>query len=164
MLVRLVLLTAVLTRSALAWPTASTTARSTTCSIAGQDGQAMHTHGGSEASVGTANFTITCTASTALTVEKIEFLTGASCDAPPARVSAEPKLGGIFIDGMKESALEVQIPPGAPVSVGVGFTPVGAYYTWCDRFAFRVRFRAGGEVVTATSELNVTREEPYREP
>lgn len=51
-----------------------------------------------------------------------------------------------------------------PDGADVSFASVNAYYTWCDRFAFRVRFKAGAEILTAVAELNVTREEPYREP
>ncbi len=149
---------------ALAWPTASTTSASTTCSITGVDGAAHHVHGGAEASVGHARFTAKCSAPTVLTVEKVGFLTGHSCEVPPTKVSAEPKFGGILVDGMTESALLVTVPTPGPAQMTVSFTPVNAYYTWCDRFAFRVRFNAGEERLTVVSELNVMREEPLPEP
>lgn len=152
-----------LVSTALAWPTASTSAVGVGCTVVGQDGEARHTHGGAEASVGYSSFKVNCTAATELLVDKVELLQGRSCELPPDKVASEQKVGGLYVDGMKESALKITIPAGTPTVVGVSFTPVRVYYTWCDRFAFRVGFRAGGEALTAVSELNVTREEPYRE-
>ena len=157
------MLFALLAAPALGWTTASTTITAPGWNIAGQDGSALHTHGGSPAQLGSARFRVMWQgpASARLTVTRIEYLTGHDCEAAPATPHGEPTLGGLFVDGMKESARELTLESGKAVDVTVGFTPVEAYYSWCDRFAFRVTFIAGAVSLTATAETNVTREEPY---
>lgn len=146
-----------------AWDSASTTAKGAVCTVAGVDGTARHTHGGEPAHLGTARFTVSCASATTLGVEHIEFLMGGDCAALPSRVASAPKVGGLMVEGMKASALTVTIPAGKPTALDVSFPAVDAYYVHCDRFAFRVSFRAGGELLVATAETNVEREEPLRE-
>jgi hypothetical protein len=147
-----------------AWESASTVATVGAVTVAGRDGHAMHTHGGPAARVGDAQFRVTVAgeAPVTLTVTRIEALTGHSCDAPPAEVTSYPTFGGLFPEdgSATESATSLVVRPGT-LDVTVGFTAVEAYYSWCDRFAFRVTFDVGGAPLVAVAETNVTRVEPY---
>jgi hypothetical protein len=136
--------------------------------IRGQIGHAIHTHGGPPAQLGHVRFVFENHGRQALrvAVSDIEFLRGDhDCEKPPQRVVAHPKSGGILLeDGkMRDSAPQVDLPAGATLSGTVGFVAVPAYYTYCDRFAFRVFFRVGpgGKTrVGVISEVEVSREEP----
>lgn len=121
---------------------------------------AIHEHGGAPASLDTARFTVRNRGTTpvSLAVRAIAFLTGSSCDTPPATVQSRPTVVGIEIGGAPSSA-RVSIPPGAAPLV-VRFSPVHAYYTYCNRFAFRVTFDAGGDAITVTAETTVSRIDP----
>ena len=83
---------------------------------------------------------------------------------PLSRLSSKSTAAndGILLDNgkMRESAREVEIAPGARVSATVGFAAVPVYYTYYDRFAFRVIFQVGKARIGVVSEVNVTREEP----
>lgn len=142
---------------------ASTTAVAGAWTVAGVDGSARHLHAGPPARLGGATFRVTFAGEgpAPLTVTGIEFLSGDSCDTPPAEVRSRPRFGGLFpLDGsLRESVPVLTVAPGT-VEVDVGFESVEAYYTWCDRFAFRVRFDAGGQPLAAVAETVVTRVEP----
>jgi hypothetical protein len=142
---------------------ASTTASVGPLTVTGLDGHARHTHGGPPARLGHARFRVTRTGlgRGRLTVQRIEFLTGHSCEAPPAEVSGTPRFGGLLPEdgSLAESVLSLGVGPGT-VDVMVGFEAVEAYYSWCDRFAFRVTFDADGEPLTVVAETQVTRVEP----
>lgn len=135
--------------------------------IRGVDGHASHTHGGPPAQLGHVGFVFENRGRQAqrVTVRDIEFLRGSgSCDQAPQQVVSHPKSGGILLDDgtMRESAPQVEIAPGATVAGTVGFVAVPAYYTWCDRFAFRVVFQIGKTRIGVVSEVHVTRREPLR--
>lgn len=153
-----------------AWNTVSTTAAADGWVITGQDGTAMCTHGGEPAHLGEATFLVarqgdaTPPSAGALTVTRIEYLTGDACEPPPSSVHSEPVFAGLFVRGMSESARSVTVAPGNPIRVEVGFPAVDAYYVHCDRFAFRVTFQAGPHTLTAVAETNVTRVEPLLRP
>lgn len=134
--------------------------------IAGQDVVAFHTHGGPPARLGEARFRVLWQGPDpgALTVNRVEYLTGHDCQAPPTEVRSEPTFGGLYVEGMKQSARDLTVKGGTPLVVTVGFSEVDAYYTWCDRFAFRVTFRVGTATLSAIAETNVTREERSPEP
>lgn len=133
--------------------------------IRGVSGHAIHTHGGAPAQIGHVRFVFENHGKEAqrVTVTAVEFLRGDhDCDHPPQKVVSHPKLGGILLhDGkMTQSAPHAAIAPGATVEATVGFAAVPAYYTYCDRFAFRVFFQVGKTKIGVVSEVNVTREEP----
>lgn len=144
---------------------ASTTETVDAWTIAGLDSSARHAHGGPPAQLGHARFRVTYTggAPAPLSVTRIELLTGRSCDAPPADVRSMPAFGGLFPeDGSRtESVDTLTVAPGT-VDVIVGFERVEAYLSWCDRFAFRVTFSAGGSELVAVAETVVTRVTPLR--
>ena len=148
-------------------PTANTEATSSSghVHVVGIDDYAGHMHGGPAAWVGGATFEFTVAegSEVEMTVTRIEFLTGRSCENPPSEVSSEPSFGGLWADqlGMTESALALTLPSGL-TEVSVGFAAVEAYYVYCDRFAFRVTFDVDGEELVAVSETLVTRREPLR--
>jgi len=152
--------------AALAWTPANTSVNSTDghLRISGQTGNARHTHGGKAAQLGEARFRVQHDrkAPITLSVNKIVFLRGHSCDKPPTDPVSEPAFGGILLEGAVESKQTVSIPPGKEVSLNIGFQPVEAYYTHCDRFAFAVTFQAGDEALDVLAETNVMRMEPYR--
>ena len=133
--------------------------------IRGLSGHAFHTHGGASAQVGHVRVVFENRGRTAqrVTVSDIEFLRGShDCEHAPQKVASHPRPGGILLDDgkMKESARQVEIAPGATVTATVGFAAVPVYYTYCDRFAFRVFFQVGKARIGVVSEVNVTREEP----
>ncbi len=154
---------------ALAWTPANTTARSAdgAVSVEGLTGSARHTHGGEAARLGYARFRVTSTAEEPrpLTVTKVVFLRGHDCERAPTEVVSTPAFGGIFPDdgSLDHSVRTWPVPPGTSTEIHVGFEAVQAYYTWCDRFVFRVHFDASGEALVASAETNVTRVEPLRE-
>ncbi len=151
---------------AFAWSTASSTTAGSGWEIAGQDGVAFHTHGGAPARLGQARFRVLWQGPGpgVLTVTGVEYLTGHGCDAAPSQVHSAPTFGGLFVEGMPQSARELTLEAGKPQVVTVGFPAVDAYYTWCDRFAFRVTFRAGEASLSAVAETNVTRESELPKP
>jgi hypothetical protein len=137
--------------------------------IRGLDGSAMHTHGGAPARLGGATFQVTNQSCRSRTIqaETVEHLYGRSCTEAPAQVRARPRSAGLLVDdgSQTESRPSVTVAPGADVAVSLGFSPsVQAYYTFCDRFAFRVRFRVDGDPLVVVAETIVTREEPLRSP
>ncbi|MFT5585237.1 MAG: hypothetical protein ACI9VR_002825, partial [Cognaticolwellia sp.] len=87
------------------------------------------------------------------------FLTGSDCKAAPETVSGEPGVVGLSLGEGQSPAKVVQVPKGKH-DLKVYFAHVPAYYTHCDRFAFRVSFESGGESVVVVSETHVGREEP----
>jgi len=97
-------------------------------------------------------------------------LTGVhDCDHPPTTVSARPEPAGLLISDsdQRESTRRVMIPPGATVTVDLGFGPAAlAYENSCDRFAFRVTFVVEGELapLTVVAETKVTRVWPREGP
>lgn len=146
---------------ALAWTTASTTAAVGACRITGEDSHAIHTHGGPSAVLRSARFTATCDVQTTLSVVDVTFVRGHSCDALPSDVASRPAVEGLTVGG--KTAPTVVIPAGVTTSVSVQFSPVEAYYTYCNRFAFQATWRAGAAQGVVTAETQVSREEPYRE-
>lgn len=133
--------------------------------IRGISGHAFHTHGGAPAQVGHVRVGFENRGRTAqrVTVSNIEFLRGShDCDQAPQKVASHPRPSGILLDDgkMRESARQVDIAPGATVTATVGFAAVPVYYTYCDRFAFRVFFLVGKARIGVVSEVHVTREEP----
>ncbi|MEL6346919.1 MAG: hypothetical protein AAFV53_27650 [Myxococcota bacterium] len=154
---------------AMASPSASTTASSedSRLTVTGIDGHARHTHGGPPAAIGHARFQIQWRGEqpVRLTVTHVDFLIGHDCEHPPATVSSSPKVGGLILaEGMVESAKAVTLTPNSDNQLTVGFPAVSAYYTHCDRFAFRVTFQADDLALTALAETNVMRVEPYDRP
>lgn len=146
---------------ALAWTSASTSSTVGACRITGEDSHAMHTHGGPSAVLRSARFTATCEAPTTLSIVDVTFVRGHSCDALPTDVGSHPAVEGFAVAG--KVVPTVVVPAGVPTSLSVSFGPVEAYYSYCDRFAFQVRFRGGAAQGVVTAETQVSREEPYRE-
>jgi hypothetical protein len=130
--------------------------------IAGVTGRTRHTHGGEAARIGHAEFEIDNRTGAAITlrVRKVEWLTDYSCGVP-SQVRSEPASGGLVTGSMTASAPSASIPPGR-ATITVGFETQQAYMSHCDRFAARVSFEAGGEVIAPTAEWEVTRVEPLR--
>lgn len=163
-------LLALLSNAASAWVPADTHATNAAgvVTITGQPSTAIHTHGGAPATLSDARFEVKNLGAqpVSVTVAKIVFLRGRSCEAPPTDRAAEPTFGGLFVsDGtLQESVKQLIVAPAATVVVDVGFTGVEAYYSHCDRFAFEVAFDVGGERLTAIAETNVTRVDPLRKP
>jgi hypothetical protein len=148
---------------------ASTTAASPdrTFVISGVDGFARHEHGGPPAELGWFKVHVENrgTRERALSVRSLTFLSGHSCDTAPSEVRATLHAAGLFPDdgSLAESTPSLRVAPGASIDVTIGFQPrVTAYYTFCDRFAFRAELSADGELLTVLSETRVTRVEPLR--
>jgi hypothetical protein len=148
---------------------ASTTASSADGEVAiqGLDGYARHTHGGAPARLGWARFRVENRGRKprAIRAEAVDYLHGHSCEVAPAEVRASPKPTGLLAeDGVqKESAPSITLAPGAALEIIVGFAPaVDAYYVFCDRFAFRVRFGVDGAPLAVVAETHVARVEPPR--
>lgn len=83
----------------------------------------------------------------------IEQLVDYSCGLPN-EVRGRPSL---------REATPATIAPGRS-TLSLLFEPQEAYQSHCDRFATRVRLKVEGEAVAVTSEHQVTRIEPMREP
>lgn len=148
-------------------PSASSTVTAGPWTIAGLDGQQMHTHGGRGADLGHARFRVVYAGEdpALLTVTQVEDLTGSACDQPPEHVRSTPQFGGLFVESgsMRESVRTLTVHPGT-LELTVGFEAVEAYMAWCDRYASRVTFDAGGVPLVVVAETWVTREEPMRMP
>lgn len=130
--------------------------------ISGQDDFAMHVHGGAAAQLGQASFSLKNGGPAAeLSVSKVEFLTGSDCKAAPETVQSEPGVVGLSLGEGQSPSKRLEIPKGKH-DLKVHFAHVPAYYTHCDRFAFRVRFESAGESVVVVSETSVGREEPWK--
>jgi len=114
----------VLVAPATAWESASTQARSPdgTVVITGVDSYSRHTHGGAPAQLGTADFELTWagTGQLALSVTRVSFLRGHSCDEPPKKPASEPAFGGLFVSGMPQSAPSLSLAPATTTTVSVG--------------------------------------------
>lgn len=125
----------------------------------------IHSHGGEAAHLSGARFVVhNGNARTAnVSVVRVEYLTGHSCDVLPSTVRSRPKIDGLSV-GSAPPAARVAIPPGSSTPVTVEFASVDAYYTYCDRFAFRVTFDVDGARVQSTAETEVSRVEPPRRP
>jgi len=133
----------------------------------GVDGAARHMHGGPPAELSWFKVQVENrgTRERTLSVGRIDFLGGRSCDAAPSDVRTELRVAGIMPDdgSLTESVLKLRVAPGANLGVSVSFRPsVTAYYTFCDRFAFRAQFLADDTSLTVVSETRVTRVEPLR--
>jgi hypothetical protein len=148
-----------------ATPTSATSA-SGELTIEALVNQARHLHGGPPANLGHARVRVTHTGAepVPLALSRVEYLTGRSCEEPPSEVHAELRPSGLFAGelGMTESVEVLPLPPGAALELHVGFTRVEAYYNFCERFAFRLTFDAGGEALVVVAETDVTRVEPRR--
>ncbi len=164
------LVLALIATAAFAWDPADTHATNAAGSvtITGKPSTSLHTHGGAPATLNDARFEVKNSSAepVSVTVAKIVFLTGSSCETPPTERRSEPTFGGLFVSGgtQPESVKQLVVAPSATVVVDVGFSGVEAYYSHCDRFAFEVAFDVGGERLTAIAETNVTRVDPLREP
>jgi hypothetical protein len=145
---------------ALAGKPANTSASAGSLTIEGQTGWAIHTHGGEAARLRTARFSVRNRGKKAATVsvERVSFLTGHTCDEAPAERRSEPTFVGLR-SGEKSSTPALAVPPRSKVAFTVEFSPVEAYYSWCDRFAFEVAFRIGDEQVVVVAETEVQRED-----
>lgn len=131
--------------------------------IQGVDDHAMHVHGGAAAQLGQASFSVKNSGpQAALSVAKVEYLIGSSCEALPETVHAEPAVVGLSLGEGQSPTKELKIPKGKH-ALKVHFAHVPATYTHCDRFAFRVHFEGAGEAVVVVSETGVGREEPAPE-
>ncbi len=147
---------------------ASTTEKSADgeLTIAGQDGFAIHTHGGDAARLGRVTVTVKNDSARVrrLTVKQVEFLTGHDCKAPPTKVTSRPKLERVVDEGdhdERPASLKFALPPKSETKLRVSFASVEAYTTHCDRFAFRVSFDVdGSETLAPVAEVRVEREEP----
>jgi hypothetical protein len=144
----------------LGWSSAGTVASLGELRISGQDDHAMHVHGGAAAQLGQASFELKNSGpKTSLSVTKVEFLTGHDCEAAPETVQAEPGIVGLSLgEGQSPSKL-LEVPKGKH-DLKVHFAHVPAYYSHCDRFAFRVSFESAGESAVVVSETKVGREDP----
>lgn len=128
--------------------------------IHGVDDHAMHVHGGAAAQLGQASFSLKNSGpEAALSVAKVEFLTGSSCEALPETVHSEPGVVGLSLGEGQSPSKELRVPKGKHV-LKVHFAHVPATYTHCDRFAFRVHFEGAGQAAVVVSETSVGREEP----
>lgn len=156
------------TVTATGWISASTRAvtRDGELSISGNDGHAIHTHGGDAAPLGRATFTVKNDSARVRTVtaKQVEFLTGHDCKQPPTKVRSRPKLERVVPESDHDErppSLSFAVPAKSEVKLRVSFESVQAYTTHCDRFAFRVSFDVDGkETVAAVAEIKVEREEP----
>lgn len=136
--------------------------------IAGQDRHARHTHGGEPAHIGNVTFVLTNDGDRVrrITAQRADFLRDHGCEAPPSTVASHPKLTGLAFEDDEDYRGEtstLDIPAKSSRAVRVNFAPVEAYYTWCDRFAIRVRFSVDGkETLAPVAELVVMRVEPVK--
>lgn len=150
---------------ALAWTPANTTATSADgkIHISGETGNAQHTHGGAAAKLSGASFRVQHDRKEpiALSVKKIVFLRGYSCEKEPSEPRAEPVFNVMSLGESAESHQTLSVAAKKEVRVTIGFHPVEAYYTHCNRFAFAVTFQVGDEDLVAVAETNVMRVAPY---
>ena len=146
---------------ALAWESASTTAVGKSLTIQGEDGSALHTHGGDPARLANALFKVTIgeRGPVKITVTEVAYVTSHNCDVAPAKIRSKPMFGGIWVAGAKpeKSSREITLQPKSEQVVSVEFTAVEAYYTHCDRFAFRVSFAVDDEPLVVVAETNISR-------
>ncbi|MCA9568701.1 MAG: hypothetical protein KC656_12705 [Myxococcales bacterium] len=147
--------------AAVAMEPANTTASAGPLTVTGLSDHALHEHGGESARLASARFRVEVAQPVRLEVAGVTYLRGHTCDAPPTNVASEPKVVGLVVKGA-EPARRLELAAGTH-ELEVAFAPVEAYYTYCDRFAFRVAFAAGEHAVTAVAETLVTRIEPLRE-
>lgn len=144
----------------LGWSSAGTVASLGELRISGVDDYAMHVHGGAAAQLGVASFELKNTGpKTMLSVTQVEFLTGSDCKAAPETVQSEPGVVGLSLGEGQSPAKAVEVKKGKH-DLKVHFAHVPAYYTHCDRFAFRVSFESAGETAVVVSETMVGREDP----
>ena len=96
---------------------------------------------------------------------EVAYMTVHSCDVPPTEVRSKPVFEEIRVTGIPKpkDARELTLQPKSEQDLIVVFTPVEAYYSYCDRFSFRVTFAVNGESLAVVAESTVSREEPYRE-
>ena len=130
-----------------------------------QRSHSIHSHGGEAAHLREARFVVhNGNARTAnVSVVRVEYLTGHSCNVLPSTVRSTPKIDGLSV-GSAPPAARVAIPPESRTPITVEFAPVDAYYTYCDRFAFRVTFDVDGTPVQSTAETEVSRVDPLPPP
>ncbi len=130
-----------------------------------QKSHAIHEHGGDPAHLYAARFVAhnAGTRRASVSVVRVVFLAGNSCAAFPSQVRSSPKVDGISIGSGGAIAARVTVPPG-DTPLTVEFAPVDAYYTHCNRFAFRVTFDVDGAQVQSTAETEVSRVDPLRHP
>ncbi len=122
--------------------------------IAGLSSYAMHDHGGAAAKLRAARFQVTnrTKVDATLRVKRVEYMVGHSCTEMPTHVSKEPKATNDPIVIHSAESREVEI----------SFEPVEAYYSYCQRFFFRVTFQVGREERQVLAETQVSRVSPMR--
>lgn len=149
-----------------AWPGSSAASRDGTLRLRAQAVSAFHTHGGEEAQVGRFLLSVTNTGSRErrLTLSKLVYLTGHSCDEPPSTVRAHPKPELLVRDDdhdLRPPSTTGVVPPKSEVVFSAQFESVGAYYTHCDRFGLVASFVIDEqEAVLVGVEIRVQREDP----
>lgn len=140
-----------------------------TLTIRGLDGSARHQHGGPGAPLGHFRIEVVNRSQRPRTlgIRSIEFLRGHRCDQVPNEIQAHPKPAGLLPEdgSQRESSKTLSVKPGATLGITVGFHPrVEAYYTYCDRFAFRAHVTVDETTLEVVSETRVTRFDPRRRP
>jgi hypothetical protein len=124
---------------------------------------AIHTHGGDAAHLSQARFVAKNSTSRRVSfrVNSAEFLTSNKCDVAPYEPRRAITPVRLVRAGTTQDPLFVSVAPMAEVEFTVVFAPaVDAYYTHCNRFAFRIRGSSNGTPMEITSETHVQREDP----
>jgi hypothetical protein len=139
--------------------------------MSGITGHAMHTHGGPAALVGSARFTAENHSSVAreLRVASVDFLSDhgvGNCEGPATTFRKRLSPAGLRFDddGGYDPHPALVLPAGATRMVEAYFEPAGAYYAYCDTFAFRVHVLVDGSEALVLTNLQVTRVDPRRPP
>lgn len=133
-----------------------------TARLHGLDGHAIHEHGGPGAKLGSFRFELENLGQVPrrVRVPSVEFLTGHDCARPPTSVRARPPVSAIAVEeGPRQSELEVRALSRVTLVVFLAEN-VEAYYTHCDRFAFRAKVLVDEEMFEVASEVKVSRESP----
>lgn len=130
--------------------------------VRGEQGYAMHTHGGDPAWIGGARFTVhnLGDAPVAIEVTGVRWLESNDCGLP-REPRATPEPAGLAIDdGLIDGAMRVEIPARTTQAVALGHQAQSAYMAWCDRFATAATFEIRGQRIEVIAEHEVTRMEP----
>lgn len=124
---------------------------------------AIHTHGGEAAHLSQARFVAKNNTHKRVSfrVTSVEFLTSHRCDVAPSEPRRPVTPLRLSPASAPQDALFAGVEPLAQVEFTVVFAPaVDAYYTHCNRFAFRIRGSANGTPLEVLSETHVQREDP----
>lgn len=125
-----------------------------------------HVHRGPPAQVAGADFRLENrgTAARPVTILRLELLHG-HCSKKDSFSSEDLPISEVRIDDVVQTQrpARFQVPAGKTVRASLGF-PARGLYNACERFAFRLRLRAGSAEGSVEVPLHIIREEPLRRP